>query len=465
MNRPVFVGALVLLLVSTEATAQTVRVRTETLGRATQLRRADLTRDAERSFRQSVSIWGWNAAPFLPGTLDVHASARYLDDFGIAAEDRSNPFVETERSRFIIDIAQVRYQPITPTTLTMGRQWVPSALGMRDIDGARLRLTPRLAPDVRASIDGFVGREVAAGWATLSPDSWDVQGMPLDVDGGAPGGLRFGGDAGIDVGGARLSIAWQRRVERVNEAGERPVGDERIGAGISGNVHRRLALSSSASYHLLLDAVDRADFNLAWREPLGESVVSVGIEHRLPWFDASSIFNVFGARPFEGAYATWQVPVARLRTSFELRGWARAYDANLDLADLGGGEDDARAFGSGFGHDTRFRGFGREWRWRTFGSVQSSPDGDQGGTQWLADSGLRFPVIRDTLLVESRFLGLYAEPGRTSSFGTGGAFTTLFGLFVPVTFGEFRVQVEGQSSSFYGPNLNAYAAFTTELWL
>ena len=64
---------------------------------------------------------------------------------------------------------------------------------------------------------------------------------------------------------------------------------------------------------------------------------SAGIEHRLPWFDAASIFNVFGARPFEGAYTTWQIPVASLRTSLEVRGWGRAYDANLELADLGGG--------------------------------------------------------------------------------------------------------------------------------
>lgn len=458
------VCAALSLLVTTDAAAQTVRVRTETLGRGTQIRRSDLTRDAERSFQQSVSIWGWNAAPFLPGTLDVHASARYLDDFGIAAEDRSNPFVETERSRFLVDIAQVRYQPVTPLTLTAGRQWVPSSLGMRDVDGARLRFAPRLAPDVRAWLDGFVGREVASGWATVNADSWDVQGLPINVDGSAPGGTRFGGDAGIDVGGALLNIAWQRRLQPQVD-GERAVGDERIGAGISGNVHHRLALSSSASYHLLLDAVDRADLHISWREPLGDTVLSTGIEHRLPWFDAASIFNVFGARPYEGAYATWQLPVARLRTSFEVRGWARAYDANLDLADLGGGEDDARAYGTGVGHDTRFRAFGRQWRWRTFGSVQSSSGRDQGGTQWLGDTSLRFPAIRDALEVETRFLGLYAVPAQTSPFAAGGAFTTVFGIFVPASFGELRVQVEGQSSEFYGTNLNAYASFESELWL
>ncbi len=458
-------AAGLIALCAMDAAAQTVRVRTETLGRGTQLRRSDLTRDAERTFSQSVSVWGWNAVPVLPGTLDVHASARYLDDFGVAAEDRRNPFVETEISRFIVDIAQVRYQPIAAATLTMGRQWMPSALGMRDIDGARLRLTPTLAPDVGAWVDGFAGREVASGWATIASDSWDVQGLPIDAQGASPGGLRVGGDAGLRVGGATLDLAWQRRTEPADAEGNRAVGDERIGAGISGNVHRRVAISSSASYHTQLDAVDRADLHVSWREPLVHSVLSLGIEHRLPWFDAASIFNVFGARPYEGAYATWQLPVAPLRTTFEARGWGRAYDANLDLTDLGGGEDDARALGGGAGHDTRFRGFGRQWTWRSFASAQTSVDRNQGGAQWLLDSALRFPAVRDALIIESRFLGLWSEPGRTSSVAPGGAFTALFGIVVPATFGELRVQLEGQSSDFYGPNLNAYASFSSELWL
>lgn len=455
----------VVALLGTDAAAQTVRVRTETLGRGTQMRRSDFSRDAARVFSQSLSVWGWNAAPILPGTLDVHASARYLDDFGIAAEDRRNPFVQTERSRFIIDIAQLRYQPVTPVILTVGRQWVPSALGMRDVDGARLRLAPRLAPEITGWVDGFVGRELASGWATVASDSWDVQGLPIDATGASPGGMRMGTDAGIHVGEARLDLAWQRRVEKPGDDGTRPVGDERLAAAIRGNVHRRVAMSSSASYHTLLGAVDRADLHLSWREPLGQSVVSAGIEHRLPWFDAASIFNVFGARPFEGAYTTWQIPVASLRTSLEVRGWGRAYDANLELADLGGGEGDARALGAGMGHDTRFRAFDRDWHWRTFGSGQTSIDRAQGGTQWLLDSAVEFPVIRDRLVVEGRVVGVYVEPGRTSGFGSGGAFTTVFGLLVPATFGALRVQVEGQSSDFYGANLNAYASFSSELWL
>lgn len=441
------------------ATAQTVRVRTHTVGRGTQLRRADLTRDAERSFSQSLSLWAWDALPAAPGSLDVHASARYVDDFGVAAEDRDNPFVESARSRFIIDLAHLRYRPVDAVTLTAGRLWAPSALGMRDVDGARLRLSMPLRQEVRSWVDVHAGREVASGWATVNADAWDVQGLPVYADGSAPGGLRAGFDAGLSVGEAHLSLAWQRRTE----AGA--IGDERIGTALRGNVHPRLALSASAAYHTLLQAVDRADLQLAWREPLADTVLSAGLEHRLPWFDAASIFNVFGARPFEGAYATWQLPVAAWRTSFTLRSWARAYDANLDLADLGAGEGDARAYGAGVGHDTRFRAFGRDWTWRSFGSAQSSTDRAQGGTQWLGDTALRVPVLRDALAIEGRFVGVRVAPAPLSVFGSGGAFTTVFGVEVPATFGALRLQVEGQSSSWYGGNLNAYASFTSELWL
>jgi hypothetical protein len=451
-----------MLAVSAVADAQTVRVRTETVGRGTQLRRSDLTRDAERFLSQSASVWAWNAAPGLLGTLDLHVSARYQDDLGIAAEDRQNPFVETERSRFFLDIAQARYRPVTSVSLTAGRQWVTSALGTRDIDGVRLRWSPKLAGDVRSWVDGYAGYEVVSGWATVNSDAWDVQGLPVDPAGGASGGIRGGVDAGLSLEHASFDVAWQRQVAA---GGEGAVGDERVGMAVSGNPHERVVVGSSASYHVVLDAVDRADLRVSWREPLAETVLSAGAEHRLPWFDASSIFNVFGARPFEGAYLTWQVPSHRLRTSFDLRGWGRAYDANLDLADLGAGEGDARAFGGGAGHDTRFRAFDREWTWRSYASGQSSVDRNQGGTQWLADTRLRFPVVGNRLTIESRFLGIALQPGRTSSFGPGRAFTTVFGVEVPVSFGTFRAHVEGQSSTYYGGNLNAYATFGTELWL
>lgn len=451
---------------SADAFAQTVRVRTTTIGRGTHFRRSDLSREAERFFSQSVSIWGWDALPLAPGVVDVQASARYIDDFGVRVEDRGNPFVETERSRFILDIAQVRYRPVPQVTLVGGRQWVPSALGMRDIDGGRLRLQAGLGGGARTWADGFIGREVASGWATINSDAWDVQGLPIDEHGAAPGGLRLGGDVGLDIDGGKLSVAWQRRTE---PAAEGRVGDERIGVAISGNVHRLVTVSSSASYHLWLGAVDRADLHVAWKDPWLESVLSAGIEHRRPWFDASSIFNVFGARPFEGAYLTWQLPVAAVSTTFEARGWGRAYDANLDLTDLGGGEDDARALGAGVGHTTRLRVLDRAWRWRSYFSTQSSVDGAQGGTQWLADTGASVPVVRDALTLEGRVLAMWVSPGEASSWRAGwrngGALTGVMGMLVPTSFGDFRLQVEGQSSAFYGANLNAYASFVTELWL
>jgi hypothetical protein len=444
--------------------AQTVHIETRTIGRGTQFKRSDFSVEAERLFTQTMSVWGWNVLPPVPGDVDVHIGLRYLNDFGIQAEDRDDPFVQTQRSRFVLDVGELRYSPFESLSLMGGRQWVPSALGMRDIDGGRLRWTPDLGDGVGANIDLHAGREVASSWATIDPDAWDVQGLPLDVDGRGAGGLRWGGSAGIGFDRASLDVAYQRR-DFTEEDGERRVGDERVGAGLHGNPFRTLAVSSSASYHLLLEDVDRAELDLAWRAPWADAVLSGGIEHRRPWFDSSSIFNVFGARPWDGAHLTYQHPLPEIRTSIEARSWARAYDADFDLGNLGAGPEDARAVGAGVGHQTKFRAFGRSFQWRTFGSVQTSEDLKQGGQQWLGDVRFRFAPIRRKLFLTGRFLGLRAVPGATSPWDEGGAFTAVIAADVPVSFGEFNLTIEGTSSTFYGPNTNAYASFVSDLWL
>ena len=165
----------------------------------------------------------------------------------------------------------------------------------------------------------------------------------VQQDGGAPGGLRVGGTVGLAWSDAALDVSWQRSARTVD--GISVTDDARIGAALSGNVSRRVVLSSQASYHLLFEDVDRAALDLAWRAPWAEAVLSGGIEHRQPWFDASSIFNVFGARPFEGAHLVYQHPLGALRTSLEVRTWGRVYDGDLDLSNFGGGVADARADG------------------------------------------------------------------------------------------------------------------------
>ena len=438
--------------------AQTVHVRTDTVARGTQMRRGDLSRDASRFFSQSLAVWAFDTAPFLPGDVDAAAQVRYFDDFGVAARDRSDVRVQMNRSRFVLDQAYIRYRPVRAIRLTGGRLWAPSALGVRDIDGVRLGAHLPLAAEIDASVEGYVGREVSNGWGSISSSAWDVQGLPIDDVGRSQGGLRVGGNGALGVGDARIEAAWERRSHADD------VGDERLGVALSGNVHSRLAVSAAASYHALLDFVDRGTAQLAWREPWFESQLTVGVEHRRPWFDSSSIFNVFGARPHDGAFAVWQRGFDSIDTRFELRGWGRAYDGNFDLSDLGGGTDDARAVGGGAGHSTHFHAFGRQWRWRSFGSVQTSAQRQQGGEQWLGDTSLRFGAIKDVVDIETRFVGIWVRPSVTASFGSGGAFTSVVGARVPTTFGDFRVDLEGQSSQFYGGNLNAYASFRADAW-
>lgn len=451
-------------LVAPDVAAQTVRVQTRTIGKGTQFRRGDFTVEAQRLFTQTVSVWAWDVVPPAPGSLDLHVGLRYLNDFAIPIADRDDPFVQTDRSRFMLDVGELRYRPLDSVLVVAGRQWVPSTLGVRDIDGGRVRWTPDLGDGIEGHVDLHAGREVSSAWATIDPDAWDVQGLPIDTEGRGVGGLRWGAATGIDLGRAALDVAYQRRDFRDDETGERRTGDERIGAGLHGNPVRTVAVSSSASYHLLLEDVDRAELDVAWRAPWSDAVLSGGVEHRRPWFDSSSIFNVFGARPWDGAHVTYQHPIPAVKTSFEARAWGRAYDADFDLGNLGAGPDDARAVGAGLGHHTRFRAFGRTFDWRTYGSFQTSEDLAQGGQQWLGDMRFRFAPIRRTLYLTGRFLGLRSVPGATSPWDAGAAFTAAVAADAPVSFGTFNLTVERTGSSFFGPVTNAYASFVSELW-
>ena len=337
---------------------------------------------------------------------------------------------------------------------------------MRDVDGVRVRLEPRLSHGVNGIVDAFAGRDVHSGYATLNSDAWDVQGIPVQQDGGAPGGLRVGGTVGLAWSDAALDVSWQRSARTVD--GISVTDDARIGAALSGNVSRRVVLSSQASYHLLFEDVDRAALDLAWRAPWAEAVLSGGIEHRQPWFDASSIFNVFGARPFEGAHLVYQHPLGALRTSLEVRTWGRVYDGDLDLSNFGGGVADARAVGAAVGHTTTFDGFGLPFRWQSLASYQTSPAGDdgsaQGGDQWIGDTRFRFPVISRRVFLTGRFIGAWAGAAPGSQKTDGAAFTTVVTGEVPVSFGRFMLSVDGTRSTWFDPNVNAWASFASEFW-
>ncbi len=448
--------------ISGDVAAQTVHAETVTIGKGTNFRRSDFSVEAQRLVLQSVSVRGWDVVPVLPGDTQAAISGRFYNDFTLRAATEQ-PYEALDQGRFVVDHAYFTYRPFERVRWTLGRQWVGSALGVRDIDGVRLRLEPQLSPAIASHVETWVGSDVATRWATTSPDTWDVQGLPIELDGPRTAGTRLGASAGIRWSEAAASITWDRS-QRGGDDGF-VVGDERVGAAIRGNVAPRLALSSFASFHTLLQDVDRAAIDLAWRAPWDEAVLSGGVEHRQPWFDSASIFNVFGARPFEEARLTYQHPVGEIATSFDARAWGRAYDGNLDLSDFGSGVGDARALGGGLGHSTRFRAFGRVFEWRTFGSTEVSPDRAQGGERWVGDVRFRFPAIERRLYLTGRFLGLAWASGATASRST--AATAATGAFVaeaPVSFGRFELALHGTRSSAFEPTFNAWASFETDLW-
>ncbi len=246
------------------------------------------------------------------------------------------------------------------------------------------------------------------------------------------------------------------------------VGSERFGAAASASFMRRLVASAYGSYHAQLGTIDRAGAQLAWQPGADQAVLSAGVEDRLPWFDSSSIFNLFGARAYQGAYAVYQQPLDSLHTDVELRTWGRYYhgDDNAmgpSALDAGVHAADERALGGAVSHRSRLRVWHKPVVWRSLVSYQASLD--RGTDQFLADTRVRVPVWQRDLFVSGRGLFLAALTDNARFDPGGVAATGVLGVDVPIsTLGTLSAVVETTAGSFYPVNTSVYATFALEHW-
>lgn len=453
------------------AQAANYRVRSITIGRATQYFRADRSVAAPRVFTQGLSLWGYDLLGDRSGSLDLHVSFRYNTDFSLERAQRDNPYFADQWNELSLDLAYLDWRPLDSLRVRFGRQWSHGALGVRDFDGLALRWRPRVEAGTHAHFEVYGGRDIQTAFGEFDAATFDVQGLPPDdgvepdkLDGfhmltGASVGMSWGWDANV-------SISWRRRfavgVDSPVDGADHVVGSERFGAAASAAFHPRLAVSAHGSYHSQLAAVDRAGMQVTWRIPARAGTLGAGVDHRHPWFDSSSIFNLFGANPFQGAFATYQLPVAALDTTFQLRSWGRIYHAGEHATAPGVDALDERSVGGALGHDTRLRLAGRIVRWSSLLSYQASLERESG--QLLADTRLRAPLLDDALFVSGRGLVLAAQTDHLR-FGDGAAATGVLGVDVPVAdLGTLSAAVETTVSDFYPTNTSVYGLFAVEHW-
>lgn len=472
--------------------ASQFRVRSISIGRSTQYFRADRSVSAPRVFTQGMSLWGYDLLDDKSGSLNLHVSMRYTSDFSLDSTERRNPYFDRSWNAVTLDLAYLDWRPYRALRLRLGRQWSGGTLGVRDFDGLMVQFRPRIAPSTHAQFEGFLGRETQDAYRNwFDPARFDVQGLPIDAQfefdpdegvhliAGASAGLNWGQTAGLEV-------SWRRRwsmgitSEALESLGHSTsvVGSERIGLAGSASVHPRLVTSAWGAYHTLLGDVDRAGAQLAWRIPGVESSLSGGVEHQIPWFDSSSIFNLFGPRAHQQAFISYQHRVEAIATDFQVRTWGRYYPGTQGLNrgnDLRFSPDDIqeRAAGVSLRHLTDLRVWNRKVRWSTMASWQSSID--RGSDQWMGQLHLRVPVWGDDLFVSARGLLLAATQdelrGAPSGFvrlrsgATAFASTGVIGLDLPVSdLGTFSASTVTTGGNIYPIDTSVYASFRVEHW-
>jgi len=463
--------ALVMATISSQdAHATTYEVRAMTTGRTAQYLRTDRTIAAPRLLTQGLTLGAYDLLDQGTGSLNARVSVRYTTDLGLQRDLRElAPFVN-QFNDIRVDIAMMSWRPSRRVSLTLGRHWSVGALGVRDFDGITARFSPKLSPRDSMWFELSAGRDAQLAFGALAPDAYDVQGIPLSVDVGTARGFPWlmGGRIGYRRGDTVWVDAQYQR--RMSTGVERPddrrstLGDERVGAAATWAATPRLNVDAAASYNTLLGALDRAHVTSAWRPGTRRLVFTAGLERRRPWFDSSSIFNLFGANPYDGAYVTAQRPVLGETTLLEARLWGRSFHGDERTGDLGFSGDDAQAFGGALAHTTRARVGSTLIRWSSQLSMQAGAPG-YGGDQVLLDTHARVPVLVGELFyVHARVLGVALRPEH-HRHDDAFSMSAIAGLDLPVAAGGlFSILLEQQLNTRAPNATNVYFSFEVSAW-
>jgi len=470
------VVASLLFASPTPAEAATFRVRTYSLGRATQSPRADGTAHSRRIFTQGLDLRGFNLLEDGPGRLDAVVEGRYSTDFEIPNDRRDDALYADQWNDLALRLAYLDWRPTPEVGLRFGRQWSRGTLGIRDFDGLRLELRPTLDSATDGLLVVFGGRSVQLGSAAFNTDDFDVQGLPATNDGDAdPASPRPGSEPWVAGGrtglrwadGANVTFSYRKRWRsgpgRFAVGGDTRTGSERFGVATTIVPHDRVTVSASAVYNALLRDVDRASLDVAWNLPDPFGTLSTGLEHRRPWFDASSIFNLFGTRPHQGARLVYQHSVPQLQTEFQFRHWGRIYRGDERSTGFRRTRRKTTRLGAAVAHFSDLFPFGHSVDWTSQVSLESDTRGRE-SAHLLADTRASTPFVFDGVYVTGRalFLGTVGErPGARS----GVAGTYVLGLDIPVQdLGTFGIRGERTTGSFRRSTTNLFATLRVEVW-
>ena len=449
-------GVVCALTLPASADAQHLKVRTQTVARATQFLRTDQRIAAQRPLSQTVDVWGYDLTGQKNGTLRGHASLRYFNDFALSSAARANPYLAHDDNRLTIDLANVTWRPLDAISVSGGRLLTRTIFFARDLDGLRLDLDFPIAELAWLS-SIYAGRHVEGRPDTFHPDQYDVQGRPIeerfadDFDDAWLLGFR----TGVRFAGQTMNVGWERR------GTPSTVGEERVAVTATGNPLATLNTTGYLSYHTLLQDIDRGRFLVAWRAH-DHLALSGGYEHVVPTFDSASIFNLFGTSPSQSTFLTAQTLFGG--QTLIARTWFRTVQGDGSNIDFGTSDRDAQTIGFGLEHRTPIALYETSLMLHTSLSFQPSGSNGYGGDQGIGRVRASLPIYDRTVVLNTRSSVVFAGPDATTRREGGAAFTQLLGVDTHASFGTFSVAAVGQTSDVLGSHLNLYASFVTELW-
>ena len=459
-DRELSAGLWVMILIFVlplPTSAQTFRIQTDTVAQASQFVRADLNTVARRALSQRVGLWGYDLIGDRTGRLSTHIAFHYFNDFALTDAERIRRTTRLRSDRLSLDAAYIKWIPYPKIVIVGGRLTTFDGFALSDIDGGEFQFRPSLGKEVKAHLQGYLGRDVVGEFETFNPDRYDLQGLPINTDDEPiSDGITFGGRGTMSVTDNTISIAYKRR--QYDDNGATRIGSERIAFGAAGTLFNDVNIAANVSYHTLKEDIDNGLFDLAWRVFDSPVVLSAGFQHRKPVFDSSSIFNLFGDSTRQSIYTAAQYQTSSDLT-LKVNGWWRQYpDDQTIIDDL---DVDDQTVGSSATMNARFDAFGRPFQMSGLVSGQWS---NVYGNQYVVDHSLRFPLFDRNIRALHRVTLIGATNDLTTRHGDRLSLALTYGVEHDLNFGEVSAAAAIVSNGSEPTHLNMFMTFSTEIW-
>ena len=380
LNIPSLTLLFTLVVCPAQSFAKSFSIRSTSSTSLRQQQRLDTTIDAPRQLNQGFELHLYDLLDSHTSPLHTHASFRFQYDLSTTSSS-SIPL--------LVDTLYAQWRPTSMLSMNAGRTWVSSSLGLRDIDGVQLQLSLPTS-QVRTTLTTFAGLDVQSPSSWLAPTTFDVQGLPLlnDTTNTSNHTLLLGASSTIRT--PRM-LAIQTSYQRRTNPAEHTLHEERAGLLLAITPRPFTQTHTHIIYNAILRRAELIDVTqfINFDHHTKSSSISLNASRRRPWFDSSSIFNLFDPSPHDDLAISASHSPHRILT-IQAKTWLRHYHGDASSRDwLTLSNTDARSIGGSLSQSTRIPLKHQQLAISTRASTQHTrPQSSLYPAQWLLDQRL-----------------------------------------------------------------------------